>query len=384
MRRVSSVGIDGGLMRTSWVASGISIAVFAWACGTPTSAPVPDGGSLGAVGGACASDLDCRTGLTCFTGAPGARPWPSGYCTRACTMEDCPSGSRCGELYTDDTGATHYSCLATCERDFASAGGCRPGYLCMYDGACHVGCSSDAQCESIDFDQGAPIMHPGSTCDVATGRCARGNLTGGADVGEACTAETDCRGPSAFCNAGRCVRANCDLGGPFACSAGQECIGLRATDFQTLGFCALDCTFGTDGVPGSPGACAPSDACLPAEADDADRATHAYCAPTAGAGMTGDATAHFGGACTTVADCPNPYGLAVCSGGVCQEPFCAAASIASFDLCGTGATCLTLDAPDANDRYVVHGAPLGFCFADCTTDTDCAGGFTCNTGHCTP
>lgn len=81
--------------------------------------PVDSGPTLGAVGAACDSDLDCRSGLTCFSGAPDARPWPGGYCSRDCTEEDCPAGSTCGEAYYDASSEQHYQCLATCDREDA-------------------------------------------------------------------------------------------------------------------------------------------------------------------------------------------------------------------------------------------------------------------------
>jgi hypothetical protein len=348
-----------------------------------TDAGSDAGPALGAIGAACTADADCQARLTCFTGAPGARPWPSGYCTRPCATEDCPTGSTCGEAYYDSTSNTeHYMCLATCNRASGSTGGCRGGYFCMLDGVCHVGCTSDAQCASVDYDLGAPRTRPGSTCEIASGRCIRGSATGG-DTGAACTADADCRGPFGVCQNGRCLRSDCDLGGAYACSTGQECVSYIFDDLQSEPICALDCVIGTDGLAGHPGACGPGEACVPAAQDYSGRATHSFCYPTTGAQMTGSTTARVGSPCSTSADCPDPLGYGFCSNGSCLVSLCGVPELASMNLCGAGARCVTTHYdPMTATRFNEHDAQLGVCFRDCTSGASaCQAPTTCQADH---
>jgi hypothetical protein len=360
------------------------VLVSATACGASGPTGMGDSGpALGGVGAACAADTDCLPRLTCFTGAPGARPWPGGYCSRDCTMEDCPTGSRCGEAYYDPASdTTHYQCLADCDRVDGATGGCRDGYFCMYDGACHVGCSSNAQCESVDYDLGAPLSRPGSICEIASGRCERGSASGG-DTGASCTTDADCRGPYGVCQGGTCLRGNCDLGGAYACSAGQECVAFGFTEFQSFAICAPDCTLGTDGLVGAPGPCRAVDACVPARQDYGDHATHPFCYPTPGAQQAGSTTATVGSPCTSNDQCPNPLGFGFCSDGFCQIAPCDSAALGGMDVCGAGARCVVVHVdPTIATQFLIRDAELGTCFRDCTADASvCEAPTSCGPDH---
>lgn len=382
------IGAEGRIVRRArgvWVGPLIAALGLLSACGTSGPLPMGDSGPpLGAVGAPCTTDADCLARLTCFVGATGARAWPGGYCSRDCTQEDCPTGSRCGEAYYDPaTDTSHYQCLAECDRADGTTGGCRAGYFCMFDGVCHVGCSSDAECTTLDYDLGAPLSRPGSTCELATGRCTRGTSTGG-DTGASCSTDADCLGPYGICQGGTCLRGNCDLGGAYACHAGQECVDFPITQFQSIAICTPDCTIGTDGLPGAPGPCRPSiDACVPAHQDYGDRATHAFCYPTPGAQRTGSTSATVGSPCSTDADCPNPLGYGFCSGGSCQVAPCMASELAGMDVCGAGARCVTTTVdPAIATRFLLRDAELGTCVRDCTSSPSaCEAPTTCRADH---
>ncbi|MCC7541535.1 MAG: hypothetical protein IT379_35280 [Deltaproteobacteria bacterium] len=337
---------------------------------TPDMAPT----SSGRVGAPCAEDRGCQAGLECFLGPEGARAWPNGYCTRACERDvDCPSGSACGSAWYDEAVGDNKRCLATCERVAGSAGGCREGYNCAFDGVCVVGCSSDAQCEHLDSDIPPPRPDEPRTCELASGRCVHGAQPSAAAL-TSCGSDADCRGPAGACVGGMCFLAHCDLGGPYACADGEVCIALGAlpeTD-RLAHVCLPRCTPGIDGTNGASAddRCPRGFACWPRELDLDLAATDGFCFLPAAGSFAGSESARVGDACRTVADCPNPYGYGLCL-GTCAILFCAAESVASLELCaGEGERCLSgmLESSEPIGVRVLDAA--GSCVRDCSSGPD--------------
>ena len=145
---------------------------------------LPDiAGGSGAVGAACAMDLHCQDGLTCFD-------WPGGYCVSPNCTEDssCPAGSHCLPLM--ENGA---ACFQGCEADED----CRPGY----------------GCKGIPMLSGATryVCHP-----------AKGE---GLQLGEACTGHSECEGSLACIPLGPtsvCASTGCSGFSP--CPEGSSCV----------------------------------------------------------------------------------------------------------------------------------------------------------------
>ncbi|MFO0714783.1 MAG: hypothetical protein U0353_33395 [Sandaracinus sp.] len=332
----------------------------------PPDAAVVDAAAapLQPVGGPCTSDTDCRVGLECFTGPPDARPWPEGYCTRACVMDDdCSGGGRCGPAYYDGTEVLR--CLAPCEREAGARGGCREGYACAFDGVCVAGCTNDEQCVSRDYDppSGRDGSSPGATCELGSGRCILGaNPT--AQHGDPCTENQDC-GPAAACfGAAGCLNAQCDLGGERACPTDAVCAPIARHWDVHVNLCLPRCQPGVDGRDRVGDACAPGWACLPGESFLPALDTGA-CFPFLG--PIGRESARMG-PCTTDADCPNPLGFIYCDTEhhVCVGAFCAAPSLSGVPelACPPGGTCMVQDPaelampPSPADRVVLG---LGTC-----------------------
>jgi len=343
------------------------------------SAPTPE-----IAGAPCVEDADCLAGLSCFKGPDGARPWPGGYCTRNCSSaSDCSGGSVCGLAYLDEADQRHDQCVAECTREAGSRGGCRQGYTCSRQGYCKIGCSSDDQCHTVDTDPGPPWYEPSARCELSSGRCVHGTVETAQD-GDACDSNTDCRPPGGTCMLGVCITVNCDLGGAYACGAGQECIGFALGFDSWVSACANSCRPGVDGLGGtSPDdRCAPSFLCAPPEADPSGRATQPYCG-LKGVGVGESATATIGSPCTTEADCPLSLGYSMCADGTCVAQYCAAPSLAAQEICGPGTTCLAPEGDRANLGFESVQLSLGFCLRDCSSDaTVCEAPTSCVDGKC--
>jgi hypothetical protein len=341
------------------------------------------GRDVAVLGGECTSDLDCPLGLECFLGPDGARAWEGGYCTRPCDADDCPEGATCAPAYFDAAGFAVTYCLAGCDREIGSAGGCRPGYTCSFEGACRLGCSTDEQCAQYDVDPGGPYASPGATCEIESGRCLRG-AESGAGPGEACTADDDCRGPISFCAFGACASLSCDLGGEYACGSESTCAGDSVPYDQVIPMCWRTCTLGVDGTASAGDRCGGA-ACYPLEADPAGTATSAYCSPPFGQTLAGSDTAHVGDPCTRTEDCPNPFGMGFCDDdGVCQIAHCAPYAAIGIELCGAGERCFTSVPEPGTTRPNRVIAETGLCVRDCTADPSvCQPPTRCGPlGHC--
>jgi serine protease len=88
-------------------------------------APIDDTPTL-VVGSPCSSNSDCLDGGRCVTGYPG------GYCTRDCSTESCPAGSKC---YIVDSDTGEKACIASCSGPGAGQSNCRASYVCYDDEA---------------------------------------------------------------------------------------------------------------------------------------------------------------------------------------------------------------------------------------------------------
>ncbi|WP_224364912.1 S8 family peptidase [Hyalangium versicolor] len=102
-------------------------------------APIDDTPEL-VVGSSCTSDSDCPDDGFCVTAYPG------GYCSRDCSSQACPSGSKC-YIVNSATGAR--SCIASCTGPDAGQSTCRTSYVCYDDGAGSGECLPDCRAQNI-------------------------------------------------------------------------------------------------------------------------------------------------------------------------------------------------------------------------------------------
>lgn len=325
--------------------------VLATACQGQPPPPPP-----GPVGAECTVDADCAAGLSCMD-----EDWTlDGVCTRPCEEDaNCPAGSRCALVDILGGETLVMRCAQRCDRVNGARGGCREGFQCAYGGVCTLGCSDRATC--VD-----------STCELASGRCL-GDGDPGARTGDACSVATDCR-PSGGCAGGRCVHLDCDLGGEYACAEGEVCATQPWPYDLAWGRCFTACEPTVDAVSADdPGPCSRGETCHPPEADPAGMAERGFCALPY-EGFAADPDALVGDPCSTVADCPNPFGWGVCLDGYCTIIWCGAAAVAGMDLCGAGADCFRLEidemAVSSRDRVF---AELGICLRDCREDPSVCG-----------
>ncbi len=117
-------------------------------------APVDDTPAL-VVGAPCLSSSDCPDGGRCVTGYPG------GYCTRDCTTQSCPSGSKC---YVLDSTTGESACIATCPGAGLGQSTCRANYVCYDDEAGSGQCLP--RCTVLNVCQGTSL-----TCNSSNGYC---------------------------------------------------------------------------------------------------------------------------------------------------------------------------------------------------------------------
>ena len=125
------------------------------------------------VGGACAMDESCVTGV-CHTETrsnPRGRAWIGGYCSGNCAALACSEGL-CAQLAD---GKSY--CLSKC----AAAGDCRANYVCATSvGACLPDCRLGWSC--------GPVLQ----CDSATGTCLLPAGETPRSIGAACELNVQC------------------------------------------------------------------------------------------------------------------------------------------------------------------------------------------------
>ncbi len=332
----------------------------------PPPAPRP-------LGAPCALDADCTAGLACWQSDLIGDPW----CTRDCAIDDdCPLGARCADVEPNLEGEGWIrKCAPACTREPGTRGGCPAGFSCEGDGVCEPNaCASDAEC----FD--------GATCEASSGRCRSGGNPAQTADGP-CVEDADCRAPSGVCLSDECYHLDCDLGGDYACAAGEVCFAYFPGDQTTPSYrCKRACEAGLDATsPTEPGACEPGEICWPPERAVYPPVPSGHCdGPLAGEFVPGDPSARIGDPCTSVADCPNPLGYGYCSErSGCQLIACAVAAFGGRDPCGAGAICYHEDPPPAGvtpDEAAIFRA--GLCLRLCSDVDPCPSGRTCSEVGC--
>ncbi|MBI4815364.1 MAG: L,D-transpeptidase family protein [Deltaproteobacteria bacterium] len=170
------------------------------------------------IGGPCTSDNDCSfAGGICRTEAEG---YPGGTCVKDCDRI-CPdlagplnSVTFCIDHQGDSVGLGQ--CVSRC--DFTiSPTGCRNGYACV----------PERRMNQVDSVR--------SVCMPTTGFPGRPEPA--FDIGEACTAATDCnRASCAALPGGYCTQESCNLVG---CPQGSTCYNISSDEQSYI--CLKDC-----------------------------------------------------------------------------------------------------------------------------------------------
>ncbi len=309
-------------------------------CNGP-AASVPTGGKK--LGDACVSDIDCGTPTFCqpLSGSQSVcsqtcNPTQSGACPSgfACqkyqgstTQGACIKSTGSGTTGTKDLGET---CAASAE--------CK-SQLCVNSGGqttCEQPCTTDGNCAS------------GETCSKFVGKsygaCIKasggGTTPGKKADGAVCTASTQC--DSNICvgsgGSGLCT-PNCATA---ACKSGFNC--LQLTSGKKACFPGGSKKLGET--------CSSSSDCASSICGPSD-GTY-MCTQLCGAGQ---------------ATCPTGYQCFQVSGG-------ASACFPAAKKKGDGEACA--GSSDCNSGLCIGGAGAGTCVQPCSTDSQCASGFTCS------
>lgn len=321
-----------------------------------------------ALGAPCERDTQCLAGLTCWQSDLLFTAW----CTRECaTDDDCPLGSGCVEVEPSlvDEGSI-LRCAPRCERAAGSRGGCPQHMSCDEGGLC-------SPFTTCDLDE---ICGDGR-CELASGRCVTtdGNPSAGAD--DPCREDTDCRSPNGICLSEECYHLDCDLGGDYACKAGEICDAYFPSNRTNPTFrCKRVCEPGVDAIsPTEGGACLDGEICVPPEAEEGPVAASGQCDEPLGEFFVGREDARILDPCETVADCRNPLGYAYCGSRGCQLNYCAAAVFAGEEPCGPGGVCLFLDPPpEGVTPEEAASYRSGSCARLCDESDPCPAGSTCS------
>lgn len=362
------------------------------------------------VGAACADDLDCKSGLSCFN-------WPKGYCTVLnCNApgSPCPGSAVCW----GQSEATHI-CNADCEQDKD----CRleDGYACKRLTA-EFGGIDAAMClpggkNAVGQPCGAPLDCAGSaTCllgetGMAGGYCARVGCGKGdpCDPGTACvlkgkptclklcTSDVDCAVPGKLIR--KCVDRSdmgkqavkvcldsakaAPVGSP--CGADLDCDSKNCT-VVAKGTCKgapeKPCSTDTDCgalAPCETGAGKEQGVCTKPCATDAGCPLGSVCVPGP-AELTGSCQANCKGPGDTETCAPIPgtectFGQPIAPpGGVASLTYACAPYIKG----GAGAKCSAPDQCDAKKCSTNLQGTAGFCLAACELgDAPCPFGTIC-------
>jgi hypothetical protein len=316
------------------------------AAGCLGDASTPRAISSVAVGGACAHDWECQSGVCIAEVENGAATgWTGGACTAPCASDGaCGVGSACAAL-----GGEPW-CLASCGHGAA----CRSGYLCN---ATDSTCLPD--CRNSGFSCGA-----GYLCG-SDGRCAV-TPSSLAPLGGPCARNADCRSGYCFTSTLNGAPTGWTGGACADVAPGNGCSAAGAAPVVLAG--QVWCVAGCAAAACRPGyLCDPDfQACLP------DCRTPGWlclaglaCNPDGTCAAAASSLEANGALCSSSVQCRSGY----CQpgGGATGFPsaFCTAVCGPGLAPCAAGSAC----APSqAGNR----------CFAACSASTDCAAGFLCN------
>ncbi len=320
----------------------------------------------GAIGTACAVDVDCTSPATTCVSDPGF--FPDGYCTVICDPMDpttCPDGSQCENL-----GGGNTICLELCDPTVTDARQCpRAGYGCstnfMFSGMCVGGCFDASDCGAAN------------ECDLAGGPVGAGAcFAPSAGVGDPCVDASTCP-MGGLCQSeagagwpeGACITTGCDPIANSGCMGDAQCI-TSTSAFGSTDYCIDGCATTAD--------CRAGYECR-ASSSNADRLG---CFPT----CTSDAQCSGGRVCNVgLGTCDDAFDASLlgqmcsgrdpasCLGGTClsegaygyPRAYCAYAGCSDTNPCpGTGVC-----APTASGT--------GVCLDDCASDSDCRAAYAC-------
>ncbi len=372
------------------------------------------------VDGVCCSSASCPSGQKCnVPGAAGTCKLPYGAaCTSStassCATGNCVDGVCCDKLCAGQCEACNVagsvgSCIAVAG---APVGSRTP---CVGTGACQATCNGSDRTKCSDppgpsktcaaaFCSGN-VETPMRVCD-GLGVCAPATTTpcapyvcGATDCKESCTSNTDCQ-TGYFCDSGSCVTTGA-LG--TVCSDDSQCGSGHCVDGVCCSVAActapLVCNANGAGTCSKPNgtACTTDTECGSAHCKDG------VCCNTACAGQCEacDVTANVGtctpvlgdprggrtacvgtGACKASCDgadrtkCGTPPG----SSTTCSTPSCSAGIAAAAAYCDGAGNCGT-SVKKACAPYICDTID---CRTTCSSEADCATGYTCVDNACKP
>jgi hypothetical protein len=132
-------------------------------------------------GGSCGFDDQCQGGTNAICIQQSG--FIGGYCIIADCSNNCPAGSKCAEVLTNNTTA----CIPGCK----TSADCRPGYACVanpqskWDGACFPSCQTDADCPG-DFGCREDPNFKKLMCEDVSQECSPKNTKGDCPKGQVC------------------------------------------------------------------------------------------------------------------------------------------------------------------------------------------------------
>lgn len=338
-------------------------------CGWGSGSTAPTGTSV--LGGGCATDKDCKTGLFC-------QPFGAkSYCSQQCNPQtkNCPGGFVC---YPYQGQTTKGACLPGQSQPAPSK---KPGETCSssaectslmcLSGVCRVKCtpSNPTECDA-DSEACAPIPATGIGACVpeekpklaANGAkcyapnecqsdiCLKTDLN--ADYGlcrQACKGKFSC--PEGFACIAQsdgveaCLPGSDKMPAGSECSAANQCADGPCVAYENKQFCSKGCTLG------QAASCPCGMICEESTAGN-------LCLPGAK-----QKCVEFGKACVSTAECLEG---GVCSGGQCRT----ACDVISASECGVGLACARLFAEGTAGACQPQGAAN--LAESCGADGDCA------------